>query len=160
MRSSPGGRRGWLDSHRVAEPPESVMMARSSVSVRDVMSPGVIAVSSDTTVGACASIMCERRTHSVLVLDERNREPKGWVTHRDVLRYLRSDPLTTLAGDVVSQEASYVDPEASVDEAAERMVSESTTHLLVGKSPRAIPEGVISSWDLVAHYARPWARER
>jgi CBS domain-containing protein len=133
-------------------------MARSSASVRDVMSPGIIVVASDTTVAACAAIMYERRTHAVLVVDDRSREPLGWVFHRDVLRHLRSDPLTTVAADVVSAEPAYIDPEATVDEAAERMVQENITHLLVGKSPDRIPEGVISSWDLVAHYARPRGR--
>jgi CBS domain-containing protein len=129
-------------------------MALSTVSVRDVMSPGVIAVPSDTTVRACAQTMFERRTHAVLVVDQRSREPLGWVTHQDVLRYLRSDPMTTLAGGVISREPAYIDADATVEEAAEQMIQESTTHLLVG-SPAVIPEGVLSSWDLVAHYARP-----
>src|SRR5919108_4050183 len=129
-------------------------MALSTVSVRDVMSPGVIAVPSDTTVRACAQTMFERRTHAVLVVDQRSREPLGWVTHQDVLRYLRSDPMTTLAGGVISREPAYIDADATVEEAAEQMIEESTTHLLVG-SPTVIPEGVLSSWDLVAHYARP-----
>jgi CBS domain-containing protein len=138
--------------------PQPTVMAPSTVSVRDVMSPGVIAVPSDTTVRACAQTMCERRTHAVLVIDQRSREPLGWVTHLDVLQYLRSDPMTTLAGGVVSQGAAYVDADATVEEAAEQMIRDEVTHLLVG-SPTAIPEGVLSSWDLVAHYARPGRRE-
>lgn len=138
----------------MAEPPESTMMALSTVSVRDVMSPGVIAVPSDTTVRACAQTMFERRTHAVLVVDQGSRDPVGWVTHRDVLKYLRSDPFTTLAGGVVSQQPAYIDPDATVEEAAARMVEVSTNHLLVG-TPEVLPEGVLSSWDLVAHYARP-----
>ena len=133
-------------------------MALSTVSVRDVMSPGVIAVPSDTTVRACADTMCKRRTHAVLVIDQRSREPLGWVTHLDVLHYLRSDPMTTLAGGVVSKEAAYINGDATVEEAAEQMIRDETTHLLVG-SPTVIPEGVLSSWDLVAHYARPARRE-
>jgi CBS domain-containing protein len=133
-------------------------MALSTVSVRDVMSPGVIAVPSDTTVWACADTMCKRRTHAVLVIDQRSREPLGWVTHLDVLHYLRSDPMTTLAGGVVSKEAAYINGDATVEEAAEQMIRDETTHLLVG-SPTVIPEGVLSSWDLVAHYARPARRE-
>ena len=138
----------------MSEPPESTLMALSTVSVRDVMSPGVIAVPSDTTVRACAQTMFERRTHAVLVINQRDREPIGWVTHRDVLKYLRSDPFTTLAGGVVSQQPAYIDPDATVEEAAEQMVADNTTHLLVG-SPEVIPEGVLSSWDLVSHYAQP-----
>jgi CBS domain-containing protein len=130
-------------------------MAISSVPVRESMSPGIIAIPNDTTVQACARTMYERRTHAVLVVDQKTRQPLGWVFHRDVLRYLRTDPFTTMAGDVVSEEPAYIDPEATVEEAAERMADENITHLLVSHSPEAIPEGVISSWDLVAHYARP-----
>jgi len=141
----------------VVEPPDSNLMALSSVSVRDIMSPGVIAIPSDTTVRACAQTMFERRTHAVLVIDQGSRAPAGWVTHEDVLRYLRSDPMTTLPASVVSQQPAYIDADASVDEAAAQMVRDSTNHLLVG-SPEVIPEGVLSSWDLVAHYAQPSGR--
>lgn len=50
--------------------------------------------------------MFERCTHAVLVVEQGSREPAGWVTHQDVLRYLRSDPMTTLAGGVVSRQAA------------------------------------------------------
>src|ERR671915_2180575 len=99
-------------------------MALSTVSVRDVMSPGVIAVPSDTTVRACAQTMFERRTHAVLVIDQRNRDPIGWVTHQDVLKYLRSDPFTTLAGAAVREVPAYIEPDATVEQAADMMVAE------------------------------------
>ena len=136
------------------DPPETTLMALSTVSVRDVMSPGVSAIPSDSSVRTCAQTMYERRTHAVLVVDQRSREPIGWVTHQDVLRYLRSDPFTTLAGSVVREAPAYIEPDATVEQAAERMVEQNTTHLLVG-SPQLIPVGVLSSWDLVAHYAQP-----
>ena len=40
-------------------------------------SPGVIALSSDTTIGACASAMHERHTHAVLIIDQHSRLPRG-----------------------------------------------------------------------------------
>jgi CBS domain-containing protein len=87
------------------------------------------------------------------VIDERTRTPVGWVLHRDILGHLQEDPLTTRAADVVSTEAAYIDPDDTVEEAAERMISDGHTHLLVGRGPQAVPEGVLSSWDVVAHYA-------
>ena len=129
-------------------------MSPSSTTVRSVMSPGVIAVSGETTVSACAATMTARRTHAVLVIDHKSRHPLGWVFHRDVLGHLREDPLTTRAADVVSEEATYVHPDDTVEEAADRMVAENLTHVLVGHGDQAIPEGVLSSWDLVAFYAR------
>jgi CBS domain-containing protein len=141
----------------MVDPPETTLMALSTVSVRDVMSPGVIAIPSDSSVRTCARTMFERRTHAVLVVDSRSREPLGWVTHQDILRYLRSDPFTTLAGAAVRETPAYIEPDATVEQAAEMMVEENTTHLLVG-APELIPLGVLSSWDLVAHYAQPKLR--
>lgn len=126
--------------------------ALSSTTVREVMSPGIVALSGDVTVGACAEAMHARRTHAVLIIDAASREPLGWVFHRDVLHHIREDPLTTLASAAVSHEAVWIDPLASVEEAAERMQREDLTHLLVG-TPSAIAEGVISSWDVVGFYA-------
>ena len=128
-------------------------MAPSDTPVRAVMSPGVIAISGDVTIADCAATMSARRTHAVLVVHPSTRIAAGWVLHRDVLVHLREDPLTTRAIDVVSQEAAYIDPSDTVEEAAERMVEDEVSHLLVGYGPDSVPEGVISSWDLVAYYA-------
>ena len=136
----------------------TVEMAPSQTSVRAVMSPGVIAISGDTTVAECAATMSARRTHAVLVIDPKTRVATGWVLHRDVLEHLREDPLTTRAADVVSQEAAYIDPEDTVEDAADRMIAEEVSHLLVGYGPQAVPVGVLSSWDLVAYYAGHVAR--
>jgi CBS domain-containing protein len=131
----------------------TVEFAPSQTPVRSVMSPGVIAVSGDATVSDCAATMAARRTHAVLVIDPGTRMAKGWVFHRDVLHHLREDPLTTRAADVVSREAAYIGPEETVEEAAERMLADDVSHLLVGYGPDTVPEGVLSSWDLVAYYA-------
>jgi CBS domain-containing protein len=124
----------------------------AGVTVRDVMSPGVVAVSGEVTAGACAEAMHARRTHAVLVINPATSEPIGWVSHRDVLMHILEDPLLTLASRSVSQEPTWIDPAASVEEAARRMQQEDVSHLLVGE-PGTIAEGVISSWDVVGYYA-------
>jgi CBS domain-containing protein len=124
----------------------------ASATVRDVMSPGVVAISGESTAGECAEAMHARRTHAVLVINPATREPMGWVSHRDVLLHILEDPLLTLASSSVSQEAAWIEPSATVEEAARRMQEEDLTHLLVGDQ-EAIPEGVISSWDVVGFFA-------
>ena len=116
------------------------------------MSPGIVAVSGELTAEACAEAMHARRTHAVLVINPSTREPIGWVSHRDVLMHVLDDPLLTLASTSVSQEPAWIDPTATVDEAARRMQQEDLTHLLVGE-PGEIAEGVISSWDVVGFFA-------
>jgi len=117
------------------------------------MSPGVIVLSGDATVAACAAAMSERRTHAVLIVDPGSREPLGWVKHSDVLHHLRQDPYTTRAADVVSAEAAWIHPEETVEVAGDRMVGEEINHMLVGHGAGTLPEGVLSSWDLVSYYA-------
>jgi CBS domain-containing protein len=137
-----------LDSGRLA-----------SATVRDVMSAGVVAISADSTAGECAQAMHARRTHAVLVIDPATREPIGWVSHRDVLMHILEDPLLTLARASVSQDAAWIEPAATVEDAARRMQAEDRTHLLVG-DPGSIPEGVISSWDVVGFFAQPAGQAR
>jgi CBS domain-containing protein len=120
--------------------------------VRYAMSRGVIALPHDATIGACALAMRDRRTHAVLIVTSA-KTPLGWVFDHDLLRYMPGDPLTTLASEAVSEAAQYIDSEAAVREAAERMIEERVTHLLVGRSPDSMPEGVLSTWDLVSFYA-------
>jgi CBS domain-containing protein len=122
--------------------------------VGDVMSSGVVALPDDATIGACAAAMFERHTHAVLILDGRTRRPLGWLLHREVLRHLRSDPLTTLAAEAISHEPATIHPEASIEEAVDRMVGEGLSHLLVAVAPDAPPAGVLSTWDVVGYYAR------
>lgn len=124
----------------------------AGTTVRDIMSPGVVAVSGEVTAGACAEAMHARRTHAVLVINPATSEPIGWVSHRDVLMHILEDPLLTLASRSVSQQPTWIDPSASVEEAARRMQEEDVSHLLVG-APGTIAEGVISSWDVVGYYA-------
>ena len=78
--------------------------------------------------------------------------------HNDILEHIESDPLTTIAGGAVSQDVAVIAPESTVKEAAELMLSEGRSHLLVASSPEAIPEGVLSSWDIVSFYARSHGR--
>src|SRR5688500_17520156 len=101
------------------------------------MSPGVIALTSDTTIGACASAMRERHTHAVLIIDRSSRLPQRWVLHSDILEHLESDPLTTIAGRAVSQDVSLIAPESPVKEAADLMLAKGVTHLLVANSLEA-----------------------
>jgi CBS domain-containing protein len=128
-------------------------MMPSSTPVRSIMSSGVIALSAEVTIAACARAMSERRTHAVLVIDDAERTPLGWVFHRDILQHLRQDPFTTRAAHAVSENAAYIHPEETVEVAADRMVDENLSHLLVGHGPQVLPEGVLSSWDLVSFYA-------
>ena len=131
----------------------TVEMSPSATPVRAIMSPGIIVLSGDATVADCAAAMAEHHTHAVLIIDPKEREPLGWVKHKDVLHHLRQDPLTTRANDVVAAEAAWIHPEETVEAAADRMVAEDISHMLVGHGQGTLPEGVLSSWDLVSFYA-------
>jgi CBS domain-containing protein len=125
--------------------------------IREVMSPGVIALSAEAMVIDCAVTMAERRTHAILILDPASHRPRGWISQQDVLRLIGEERLAALAGDALSEAATFIAPDVSVRDAANTMLAEGGTHLLVG-SPDAVALGVVSIGDIVAFYARLYGR--
>lgn len=121
--------------------------------VYEVMTAGVVVVSANATIRACAAAMARRGTHAVLVLDPQADTALGWISQHDILVHAEDHKFMTLAGQAVSQEAAFIEPRTSVQEACRRMVAERRSHLLVAASEEAVPLGVVSAGDLVAFYA-------
>jgi CBS domain-containing protein len=101
--------------------------------------------------------LAEPRVAAVLILDPAPHRPRGWISEQDVLRLIGEDRLTALAGEALSEAAAFIAPEISVQDAADRMVAEGGTHLLVGSSD-VVTLGVVSLGDIVAFYARVYGR--
>lgn len=122
-------------------------------SVGDVMTHGMVVCRPETPVVACARLMTERHSRSVLVV-ERDGRAVGVVTGLDVLpaalgeagtieRFMRP-PLT-------------VTPDVTLRAAADLMLAHETNRLVVVEagSPAPLPLGLVSSMDIVAEMAAP-----
>lgn len=78
---------------------------------------------------------------------------EGVVSERDVVRAIAAghDPATTPVRAVASTRVVWCDPTATVDEAAQLMMTEYVRHVLVGDGGRLL--GIVSARDLLGSYA-------
>ena len=116
------------------------------MNVRDAMTPVLLTTPAGTTVAEAASLMAQRRVGSALVVEE--EQLLGIFTERDIVRALSQDALA------IHQEISHwmtrdpqtIAPEASLDEALQRMVSGNFRHLPVMEGERLV--GMLSMRDV------------
>ncbi len=126
---------------------------RPRETLAQVMSHAIVVSQPDASIAAGARAMTERRSRSIVVVDIVGR-PVGVVTGHDLLRRLVDGGASKLA-DVMSREILSIEPDATLQEAAERMLRH-RVHRLVVVDPApviAAPVGVISTADIVAAMA-------
>lgn len=117
--------------------------------IRDLMNPGVVAISADASLRAAYRAMAYRRVHAVLVIAPDGR-PLGWVTARGLLSHVERDTSLTDIRDAISEEALTIVSSASVAEAIELMQASDSSHLIVVRQPGSFPVGTISDLDIAA----------
>jgi CBS domain-containing protein len=114
--------------------------------VRDIMSPDLVAVAPEASVAEAATIMGGQQVGSALVLEE--GVPVGIFTERDALRALASDfdaahdPVTHW----MSRDPMTIGPETEVGEARDLMLDHGFRHLPVVEDGGVV--GVVSLRDL------------
>jgi len=114
--------------------------------VRDVMSSELISVEPQTTVAEAATIMGGKHVGSALVMD--GDRLAGIFTERDIVRALGEH--FDAAGHPVSHwmtaQPATIDPEASTDEALDRMLRGGFRHLPVVEGGQVV--GMLSIRDV------------
>ncbi len=121
--------------------------------VADAMSYGFLVCRKGTPIAAAARAMHERRSRSIAVIDVDGRAV-GVLSGRDLLPSL----LTRIEGaavDSVMHAPLTIAPDASLREAADRMISNEVHRLLVVAPGEMTPSGQISAADIVAEMAGP-----
>jgi CBS domain-containing protein len=121
--------------------------------VADVMSYGFVVCRTGTPVVAAARAMHERRCRSIAVVGADGRAV-GVVTGRDLLPLLfaaTGEPTV----DSLMHPPRTIAPDASLREAADRMIGDEVHRLLVVAPDEAMPVGLISAADIVAEIAGP-----
>ena len=117
-------------------------------SVREVMSSQLIAVDPQTTVAEAATIMGGKHVGSALVMD--GERLAGIFTERDIVRALGEH--FDAAGHPVSHwmtaHPSTIGPEATTDEALDRMLKGGFRHLPVVDGEQVV--GMLSLRDVAA----------
>jgi CBS domain-containing protein len=129
------------------------MSEPNAATVRDVMSPEIVAVGAEATVAEAATLMGKRHVGSALVMD--GELPVGIFTERDIVRALAAD--FDAAGHPVSHwmtpDPETVEPGVTAHEALERMLAGGYRHLPVVDGGATI--GIVSIRDLSRAVAGP-----
>lgn len=124
--------------------------------VGDVMSDAILVCRGKTPVLSAARAMTSAGWRSVLVVDA-NGKVLGVVSGHDLLPLVQNGVNENLTVRDVMHPALTIDINASLREAADKMIHNHHHRLVVidSQAPDAFPLGIISSFDIVAEMARP-----
>ncbi|HEY7455454.1 MAG TPA: CBS domain-containing protein [Thermoleophilaceae bacterium] len=116
--------------------------------VADFMTPGCVVISEAASVADAARAMARHRVHAVLVVGAQNGTPLGWITHRGLLGWIGRDRELARARDAITEQVTAIPAHESVRVALYALSTSGTTRLLVRSRPSALPEGVLTDFDL------------
>jgi CBS domain-containing protein len=114
--------------------------------VREIMSQVVLTTAATITIGEAASLMAQRRVGSALVVH--GERLVGIFTERDIVRALSQDGAATQLeiGHWMTRDPQTIAPEASIEDALQRMVAGNFRHLPVLEGERLV--GMLSMRDI------------
>ena len=140
---------------RTTVPPTSAAAGladrRLDTPVRELMRPGVIALSDDASLRQAERAMVRHGVHAVLLLGRCDARPVGWVTTRGLLAWLDHDLGLVPAGQAVDEPVTYISPSATAKDAVAALADPAVSHLLVARAPGETPQGVVADIDIVSH---------
>src|SRR5690348_15199961 len=116
--------------------------------VREVMTPRVVTLPSETTLAEAARTMREQDIGDIVVSD--GAAPAGLVTDRDiVVRAVaeRCDPASTTIGEILSSELITVHPDDTIQSVALLMRDNAVRRVLVCEDDQRLV-GIVSIGDL------------
>jgi CBS domain-containing protein len=121
--------------------------------VRDVMSHGIVTCLPETSLTAAARAMTERRSRSLVVVDERGRAV-GVITGNDLLVLYRSDEQRIVA-ELMTTPVITCAPDLALRDAVDLMLGHEVHRLVVVDPARTdgVPVGMLSTTDVVAEMA-------
>jgi CBS domain-containing protein len=121
--------------------------------VREIMSRNLETIDVTENAQDAAKKMNDKRISSVLVVDrdKKTKEPIGIVTERDlVIRVCAAGTSSEQVSiqEIMSSPIATVEPQATVETAADLMLSNKVRHLLVVDEQTRMPVGIIAPSDL------------
>ena len=121
--------------------------------VREIMSTNLETIDVTENAQDAAKKMNDKRISSVLVVDrdKKTQEPIGIVTERDlVIRVCAAGTSSEQVSiqEIMSSPIATVEPQATVETAADLMLSNKVRHLLVVDEQTRMPVGIIAPSDL------------
>jgi CBS domain-containing protein len=120
--------------------------------VEEFMTKGVLTIDEEKTVFEAAELMAMKEVGDVVVMQ--GEIPRGIVTERDFVRRVvaKRIPLDTKIIDVMTKPLITISPDASLKEAARKMVKNGIRRLPVVQSHKVV--GIIVVSDFARHLSR------
>jgi CBS domain-containing protein len=133
-------------------PMKSIFPLKVMPKVKDFMTKGVLTIDEEKTIFEAAELMSQKEVGDVVVLN--GEIPRGIVTERDFVRRVvaKKRPLDAKISDVMSKPLITIGPEASLKEAARKMVNNRIRRLPVVKQHKLV--GIIAVSDFARHLSR------
>jgi CBS domain-containing protein len=121
------------------------------LTVSQVMRTKLETVNQSNTAQEAAKRMRDKRVSSLVVIDKKEA-PIGIVTERDLVRQVCSKDInsnTIIIHHIMSSPVVTIDVNASIEEAAEKMIQKKVRHLLIVDEKRL--NGIISPSDFITY---------
>ena len=120
--------------------------------VKDFMTKNVITIDAGKTVFEAADLMSQNNVGDLVVMDKNT--PVGIVTERDLVRRVLAErkSLDIKVSEVMTTPLRVIDPEASLKEAARRMVNKGIRRLPVIKDNKLV--GIITTADFARQLSK------
>ena len=130
----------------------SCFLLEMMATVNDLMTKRTLTIDSKQTVFEAAQLMSQKEVGDLIVVD--NEIPVGIVTERDFVRRIiaKGRTVDTKVSDVMSTPLITISPEASLKEAARKMVKHGIRRLPVLKKHKLV--GVIVVSDFARHLGK------
>jgi predicted transcriptional regulator len=116
--------------------------------VRDIYHKGVILCKPDTPLQEVVRVMADTEIHAVMVSEHEGEPPVGVVSHTDAIAHYGEDLTAIQARDVMTSKVISISEDATVGEAARKLL-ESHIHRLLVVSEGGTPLGILSTTDIV-----------
>jgi CBS domain-containing protein len=122
------------------------------VTVKDLMTKRTLTIDVQKTVFEASQLMSQKEVGDLIVVD--NEIPVGIVTERDFVRRIiaKGRAVDTKVSDVMSKPLITISPEASLKEAARKMVKHGIRRLPVLKKHKLV--GIIVVSDFARHLGK------
>lgn len=117
-------------------------------SVRDIYHKGVIFCKPETPLQEVVRVMADTEIHAIMVAEQEGAPPVGVVSHMDAIPHYGKDLTAIEARDVMTSTVISISEQASVKEAAQKLL-ESDIHRLLVVSGDGKPLGILSTTDII-----------
>jgi CBS domain-containing protein len=116
--------------------------------VREIYHKGVIFCKPETPLQEVVRVMADTEIHAIMVAEREGTPPVGVVSHMDTIAHYSEDLTAIQARDVMTPEVISISENATVKDAAKKLL-DSDIHRLLVVDDDDKPLGILSTTDII-----------